>query len=63
MFKLVEELELDKHNYLDKLGRQEVVRKLVGEYMDIFTNMEKKVGIVLDRYRTAIKLKPGTLPI
>ena len=33
------------------------------KYMDIFTNKEKKVGMVPDRYRTTIKLKPGTVPI
>ena len=48
---------------MNKPGHQEAVRELVSKYMDIFTNKEKKVGMVPDRYRTTIKLKPGTVPI
>merc|ERR1711973_530117 len=60
---LVEELELDKCDFLEQPGRREQVEKLIGEFHDIFTTETKKVGMVPDRYRTTIKLKPGTVPI
>ena len=63
MDQLVEELELHKSDYLDEPGHREEVKKLVGEYQDIFINKERKVVMVPDRYCTTIKLKPGTIPI
>mgnify|MGYP001800389696 CR=1 FL=1 len=60
---LVEELELDKCDFLEQPGRREQVEQLLGEFHDIFTTETKKVGMVPDRYRTTIKLKPGTVPI
>ena len=51
MNQLVEELELDKCDYLDQPGHREQVEKLVEEFHDIFTVEEKKVGMVPDRYR------------
>ena len=59
----MEELKLHKCDYLDELGYREQVKKLVGEYQDIFTNKERKVSMVPDKYRTMIKLKLGTVPI
>ena len=47
---------------MNKSGYREEVRKLIREYRDIFTNNEKKVGMVPDRYCTTIKLKLGTVP-
>merc|ERR1711973_897296 len=54
---LVEELELDKCDFLEQPGRREQVEQLIGEFHDIFTTETKKVGMVPDRYRTTIKLK------
>ena len=60
---LVEELELDKCDFLDQPGRREQVEKLIAEYHDIFTTETRKVGMVPNKYCTTIKLKPGTVPI
>ena len=48
---------------MKKPGYQEAVRELIKDYTDIFTDKEKKVWMVPDRYCTTIKLKPGTMPI
>ena len=63
MKQLIEELELDKCDFLEQPGRREQVEQLIEEFHDIFTTETKKVGMVPDRYRTTIKLKPGTVPI
>ena len=63
MKQLVEELELDHCDFLDQPGRREQVEQLIEEYHDIFTTENRKVGMVPSRYRTTIKLKPGTVPI
>ena len=57
--KLIEELELHKCDYLKKPGCKEAIREVVREYMDD----KKKIGMVLDRYCTTIRLKPGAMPI
>ena len=54
MKQLIEELELDKCDFLEQL---------IEEYHDIFTTETRKVGMVPNRYQTTIKLKPGTVPI
>ena len=63
MKQLVEELELDNCDFLNQPGRRKQVKELVEEFHDIFTTEERKVGMVPDKYRTTIKLKPGTVPI
>ena len=63
MKQLIEELELDKCDFLEQPGRREQVEKLIEEYHDIFTTETRKVGMVPNKYCTTIKLKPGTVPI
>ena len=63
MKQLIEELELDKCDFLEQPGRREQVEKLIEEYHDIFITETRKVGMVPNRYQTTIKLKPGMVPI
>ena len=60
---MLEELELDQCDYLNQPGCKKQVEELVREYQDIFTDEGKKVGMVLSRYCTTIKLKPGAVPV
>ena len=60
---LHQDLKIDENKMLrDKPELRKKLKDLVDEYEDVFVTVDHTVGMVPDRYKTHICLKPGAKP-